>query len=144
MTKVYFDSAYLVKCYLTDPGSAKIRKLATASEHVYSSALCLVEFSCAVHRAVREKTITANQAADVRRAFALHVREGVVALIPISDSILDSAQAFVAMMPADLFLRAGDALHLASARDEGFSEIWSNDRHLLNAASHFGIIGCSL
>jgi predicted nucleic acid-binding protein len=41
-------------------------------------------------------------------------------------------------------LRAGDAIHLASARHEGFSEIWTNDRHMLKAASHFGLAGRSV
>jgi hypothetical protein len=31
-----------------------------------------------------------------------------------------------------------------SARDAGFSEIWSNDRHLLAAARHFGLRGRSV
>jgi len=65
-------------------------------------------------------------------------------LIPVSDAILHSVQSFVATMPANLVLRSGDALHLASARHEGFSEIWTNDRHMLRAASNFGIVGRSV
>lgn len=144
MKKVYFDSAYLVKCYLTDPDSEKVRKLATGAGAIFSSAFCLAEVTCAVHRAVREKSLTASQAAEVRRAFSSHLREGFITLIPVSDSILYSVQDFVATMPANLFLRSGDALHLASAQLEGFSEIWSNDRHMLRAASHFGVAGRSV
>ena len=144
MKKIYFDSAYLVKCYLTDPDSERVRKLATGAGAIFSSSFCLAEVACAVQRALREKSITANQASEVRRAFALHLREGAITLIPVSDSILYSVQASVATMPANLFLRSGDALHLASAQVEGFSEIWSNDRHMLRAASHFGVAGRSV
>jgi hypothetical protein len=42
-------------------------------------------------------------------------------------------------LPAGVFLRAGDAIHLGSARLAGFSEVWSNDGHLLAAAGQFGL-----
>ena len=141
MTGVYFDSAYLAKCYLGDPDSEKVRKVFVSAGTVCSTALCLAEVACAIHRAVREKTITPAQASDSRAAFASHIKSGLILLIPVSDAILHSVQSFVATMPANLLLRSGDALHLASARHESFSEIWSNDRHILRAAPHFEIVG---
>ena len=141
---VYFDSAYLVKCYLSDPDSEQVRKVFIRAGTVSSSALCLAEVACAAHRAVREKSITAAQAADVRLVFASHIRGGIIVLIPVSDAILDAVQSFVATLPPNTFLRAGDAVHLASAQLEGFAEIWSNDRHMLKAASHFGLAGRSV
>jgi predicted nucleic acid-binding protein len=42
-----------------------------------------------------------------------------------------------------LNLRAGDAIHLAAAQGAGFTEIWSNDKHLLRAAPAVGLIGKS-
>jgi prevent-host-death family protein len=45
--------------------------------------------------------------------------------------------------PQDVPLRAGGALHLATALEVGEQEVWTNDRHLLGAASHFGIVGRS-
>ena len=144
MRGVYFDSAYLVKCYLGDPDSEKVRKLFVSAGAVCSTALCLAEVACAIHRAVREKTITQAQASDSREALTSHIKGGLIMLIPVSDAILHSVQSVVATMPVNLFLRSGDALHLATARHEGFSEIWSNDRHMLRAASHFGIVGRSV
>jgi len=141
---IYFDSAYLVKCYLTDPDSQRVRKLAARAGAIFSSSVCLAEFACAVHRATREKAITPSQSVEIRRAFSASVREGIISVIPLSERILDSLQDFLATMPIDLFLRSGDAIHLASARQEGFSEIWTNDRHLLRAAPHFGMVGRSV
>jgi predicted nucleic acid-binding protein len=43
-----------------------------------------------------------------------------------------------------MYLRAGDAIHLAAAQGAGFTEIWSNDRHLLQAAPAFGLTGKSV
>jgi len=42
------------------------------------------------------------------------------------------------------YVRAGDAIHLASAKDAGFQEIWTNDRRLLQAAQYFDLVGKSV
>ena len=42
--------------------------------------------------------------------------------------------------PPDVPLRAGDAIHTATALE---TEIWTNDRHLLAAVAHFGLAGRS-
>ena len=47
-------------------------------------------------------------------------------------------------LPPTTFMRAGDALHLASAADKGFAEIHSSDKHLLAAAPHFGLTGVTI
>ena len=140
----YFDSAYLAKCYLKDPESNKVRELVTRVQQVYSSALCIAEVSCALHRSVRERTITRDEASHLRATFLLDVSTGTMKMIPVTDIILRAVEATVARMPDTVFLRASDAVHLASAQHEGFTEIWSNDRHMLKAASHFGLAGRSV
>ena len=42
-------------------------------------------------------------------------------------------------LPVTCLIRAGDAIHIASAIDSGFEEIWSNDRRLLAAAEAVGL-----
>jgi predicted nucleic acid-binding protein len=141
---LYLDSAYLAKCYLEEPDSDKVRKRVLTSEIVCCSALCIAEVSCTLHRAVREKIIGRGHATYLRQTFFSDLSLGIVQLIPVSENILRVVDAVIAKLPSTIFLRAGDAVHLASAQSEGFQEIWSNDRHMLRAASNFGIIGRSV
>lgn len=95
------------------------------------------------HRHVREEVLSSRQAVAQFRYFLSDVRRGVWTLLPCSERLLEEAAQTVLRLPAGVFLRGGDAIHLAAARDAGFTEIWSNDRHLLAAASHFGLTGQS-
>ena len=144
MKNVYFDSAYLVKCYIEEPDSNKVFTLVQSVEAVYSSVVCIAEVACALHRSVRERIITREYADYARQAFSRDSTRGIVQLIPLSEDILRAVETVTARLPSTIFLRAGDAIHLASAQLEGFAQIWSNDRHMVKAASHFGLAGCSV
>jgi predicted nucleic acid-binding protein len=50
----------------------------------------------------------------------------------------------ISALPSTLYLRDGDAIHLAAAQGAGFAEIWSSDKSLLAAAPHFGLAGKSV
>ena len=76
--------------------------------------------------------------------FSADVQDGLFTLLPLSESLLRKVQLAMQELPPDVFLRAGDAVHLVSAREAGFTEIWSNDRRLLAAARHFGLKGRSV
>lgn len=47
-------------------------------------------------------------------------------------------------IPRTTLLRAADALHLACAAEQGFTEVYSNDRHLLATAPLFGLKGFNI
>jgi predicted nucleic acid-binding protein len=144
LTGVYFDAAYLVKCYVQDPDSERVRELVRSTEFVFSSALSIAEVACARHRMVREKTIGGDRAEFLTKTFSDDVSMGSFRLIPVSETILRIVETMMPKLPSSVYLRAGDAIHLATAQQEGFSEIWTNDRHMLRAAPHFGIVGSSV
>jgi predicted nucleic acid-binding protein len=95
---------------------------------LYSSAICIAEIACLAHRKVREGPITPADAAKRRD-------------VPVTDRLLRRVESATRALPPSCYLRTFDALHLVTAADSGFLEIWTNDRHMLAAAPHFGLVG---
>ena len=81
------------------------------------------------------------QGRELTDLFRNHVEAGFWNLAPVTDALLRKTVALIRGLPAGVPLRAGDAIHLATALDVGETEIWTNDRRLLAAAAHVGLEG---
>lgn len=139
--KLYFDTAYLAKCYWNEPDGVAVRAMARGAEGLFSSAICIAEMACVAHRQVREGHVTAADAAIRCDLFLEDISRGVISTVPVSDRLLRRVEAVTRALPADCFLRACDALHLVTASDAGFTGVWTNDRHMLAAAPYSGLTG---
>jgi len=139
--RLYFDTAYLAKCYLNEPDGRAVRKLARRASSLCSSMLALAELACVFQRQIREGRLSGDEAADWRGRFLEDVRNGVWVLLPVTERVLYRVESLVAALAPGAYVRAGDAIHLVTALEAGFTEIWTNDRHLLNAAPRFGLSG---
>jgi predicted nucleic acid-binding protein len=62
----------------------------------------------------------------------------------VTSELLEKARRAVLDRPSKVFLRSGDALHLACAEEHGFQEVYTNDRHMLKAARHFHLTGVNV
>lgn len=62
----------------------------------------------------------------------------------MNDAVASRAFELIHGLPSNVFIRAGDAMHLACAAVNGFTEVFSNDRHLLKAAEYFGVRGTNV
>lgn len=140
---VYFDSACIAKFYLEEPDSAAIAALAEASGKVHSSVLGKLEVSSVFHRKLREGAIDARGHAALERQFDADCAQGLWIWIPVSAALIDRARAAYARASKKQFMRAADALHLASASAHDFREVYSNDRQVLAAAPLFGLRGAT-
>jgi predicted nucleic acid-binding protein len=138
---VYLDSAYIAKFYLNESDSGAVRATIAGPGPFVSSAWCLAEVTCAIHRVTREGRMTPRECLEVILSFLEDVDSGFWKLVPVTDKLLRRVSLLVSGAPPNLFLRAGDAVHLSTAQDQGETEIWTNDRHLLAAAQHFGLAG---
>jgi predicted nucleic acid-binding protein len=140
---VYLDTAYIAKCYLNEPDAAAVRALVAGRVGLTSSAWSVAEMACIFQRHVREGGLTRAQAASLRKLFIGDATGGVWTLVPVSRSLLDAVDERVSKLRKNVYLRAGDAVHLITAKEAGFHEVWTNDRHMLGAARHFGLVGRS-
>jgi predicted nucleic acid-binding protein len=142
--KLYFDTAYLAKCYWNEPDGRLVRELARRADGLYSSAICVAEMACLAQRKVREGPTTAAEAEIRRDLFLEDIGNGVITAVPVAERLLRRVEAATRGLPPSCHLRTLDALHLVTAADSGFSDIWTNDRHMLAAAPHFGLVGRSV
>jgi predicted nucleic acid-binding protein len=140
---VYLDSAYLAKYYVNERDSEAVRQVIGQAPLRISSTWVIAEVTCVFHRHVREGVLSGSQAQGLLDAFLRHIHDDVWRLIPVTERLLRRASYLVSNLPAGVFLRAGDAVHLTTAAEYGEPEIWTNDRHLLAAAPHFGVTGRS-
>jgi len=138
---LYFDSAYIAKFYINEPESLAIRALVRSTGGIKSSSLAIAEVQCTFHRWTREAALSGRIAAALARAFEQDANDGLWTFLPVRDSMLWRVGSLVSSLPADVFVRAGDALHLMTAKESGEPDVWTNDRHMLAAAPRFGLVG---
>lgn len=136
---IYLDTCYILKCYLTEHGSPEVRELVSAADGVASAVHARVEFVAAIHRHWREGRLARKEMEGVLQVFDADCEQGYWRWLPMTEIVMNAAHAAFRSLPSDVFLRTGDALHLACAQHYGFSEVFSSDRHLLQAADAFGI-----
>ena len=89
--KLYFDTAYLGKCYWNEPDGKLVRELARSADGLYSSAICIAEMACLAHRKVREGPITSHDATVRRNLFLDDVNSRVITALPVTERLLRRA-----------------------------------------------------
>jgi predicted nucleic acid-binding protein len=136
---IYFDSTYIIKCYLAEPGSRQVLALAQSHPGRACALHGRIEFWFGIKRHVREANLSAEQADGVYHQFVLDEAAGLWLFLPITRALVEMSCTRLAALPPGIPCRAADALHLTCAVEEGFTEIYSNDRHLLGAATYFGL-----
>ena len=140
---MYFDAAYVAKFYLNEPDSVRVRVVANSVPFIRTSELTLVEFRTVLHRNIREGLISVADARSFSARFERHMSIGLWRAVPADAALLRRTAQMLLVTPPTSFLRAADAIHIMSAREAGEAEVWTSDRHMLNAAPLFGLTGRS-
>lgn len=141
---IYFDSNYIIKCYLNEPGSREVLALAQSHSGRACSLHGRLEFWSGIKRHARQQTLSAGDVERVFRQFIQDEATGLWLFLPVEESMIRRACSQLATLPDDVSCRAADALHLTCAVENRFAEIYSNDHHLLAAAAHFGLKGTNV
>jgi predicted nucleic acid-binding protein len=136
---IYFDAAYIAKCYLNEPGSPQVVRLAASSYTVVSCELARLEVTAVFRRHCVEGRITTQTFSELLQRFAADEAAGAWEWLPITSALVQAACQRLPALPSDVPLRTLDALHLTCAKENGFVEVHTNDRHMLQAASYFGL-----
>ena len=140
---IYLDASYLVRLYYKDHGYEAVRALA-ATAPIACALHGRAEVVSALHRKFRDGNITPALYTTALQEFSYENRAEAFRWLPLSHTIFDRLDRIYSSLPANIFLRSGDAIHLACAAENGFNEIYSNDQHLLAAARHFRLKGLNV
>lgn len=138
---IYFDTAYLAKCYLREPGCEAVRLLATSAGRIACCEMGRVELNAVFHRHLREGKLTSEQFHIVFAQFAADEVDVLWKWLPVTSRLLAKTGNAFRQLPSGVFVRAADALHLTCTRENGFDMVYTNDQHMLAAAETFGIEG---
>ncbi len=141
---IYFDAAYIAKCYLNEPGADRVRQLAYGSDGLASCELARLEFAAILTRHLRERHVTRREVTAILKTFERDEQTGVWQWFAVTAALLEKARRAVLEVPNTVFLRSGDALHLACAQEQGFHDVYTNDRHMLQAARYFHLTGVNV
>ena len=141
VTSVYFDSALIAKFYVNEPGRDAVRALAREMGRVVTSGVAVAEVSAALHRKLREGAVDHDVFEALIGQFEHDLEDGLWYLAGPSEELFQQVHAFFKTLDGAVFVRSLDALHLITARSEGFERVYSNDRHLLKACAQPGLEG---
>jgi len=137
---IYFYTSYLVRLYYADPGADAVRSLA-ATDNIACAAHGQVEMIAAFHRKLREGAIKPAAYAALLGQLRAHDEAGAFQWLAQGSEIFARIARVYAKLPPTVYLRAADAIHLATAAEAGFKVVYSNYTHLLVAAKQFDIGG---
>jgi predicted nucleic acid-binding protein len=141
---IYFDTAYLAKCYLNEYGSSEVKQLATEDGRVACCEFGRMELAATFHRNLRQNSITPSEFRLLWKQFDLDEANRIWNWLPVNHELItDVTNRFRKLAPS-VYLRSADALHLTCAIQHGFKKIHSSDGHLLAAAKTYGIKGVNV
>lgn len=131
---LYFDTSFIAPLYIPEPNSDEVRQLTytLSQQYIAISEWTCVEFSSMVARRVRMQQLGEDAAQGLLTAFERISHTQFVILTP-SQADYRMAERFLRNFATGL--RAGDALHLAIAKNNGASHVYSLDQGLIKAAA---------
>ncbi len=135
---IYLDTSFLAPFYLQEATSISVETilLSLPTPQIAISDWTIVEFASLLSRRVRMNELTPELMAAVMQSFQNDATcSYTIFTVTTADFVL--ATEFIRQWETGL--RAGDALHLAIARNRKIENLLSLDRGLIDAAQRFGI-----
>jgi len=135
---LYLDTSLLAPLFLPEATSTKVARFVERlpAGDLAVSSWTQVEFSSVLARAVRMRDMTADEATRAGTRFASVLAQSFIILLP---GAVDFAVARKFVAHYETGLRAGDALHLAIAKNHAVERVYSLDRGMIRAGKTLGI-----
>jgi uncharacterized protein len=135
---LYFDTSFLVPLFIEEATSTKIERFLKRKSglDLAISHWTRVEFSSLLAREVRRGALDRRAALAVDAQFETVAAESFLIFLPVADDF-DLCKEYLRRYATGL--RAGDALHLAIATNQGAETIYSLDKGLLRAGRKLGL-----
>lgn len=136
---LFCDTSTLAKYYVPENDSAAVRARLDKEDQVALSELARAELMGVFHRRLREHKWTKDEFLAVVRQFSNDDIGGFWSWLPLDSVIVEQSVKTFTTLPATIFLRTADCLHLVTALHHGFQEIHTHDTHQIQAASALGL-----
>ena len=136
---IYFDTAYIIKCYINEIGSEEVRTLAVKHDAITCCEFGRMELSTALHRSLREGKIGSEYFDTVHEQLRQDEEDHLWTWLPLSREIMEGVTTMFGTLPATTYLRTGDAIHLKCAATNNVSSLYTNDTHMIEAAQYVDI-----
>ncbi len=136
---MFCDTSAVAKLYVAEPESPALRVLLEQDDQRFVSELVRVELMGVFHRQLRDNAWSRENFAAAVRQFNTDDIGGFWTWIPLDSAILEAAAKTYATLPATVFLRAADCIHLITGLQSNFPEIYTYDRHQTLAAPLLGL-----
>ena len=140
----YFDACYIAKFYLAERDSQAVIAFAQTQSSVSCVLLGKAEVIAVFHRKFREGIVDYQGFQLLCDQFESDCANGLWHWHPVDDHLVSRSIQFNRALPATVFLRASDALHLTCAAEQGLTAIYTSDRHMIAAALAFGLRAVTL
>lgn len=136
---VFCDTSTLAKYYVPEAESPKVRGALDRASVVSASDLTRTELMAVFHRRWREGKWDQGTMTHTMRQFEQDDLSGYWGWVPVDRAVTDLAARMFASLPSTVFLRAADAIHLATAMRQGAKALHTHDVHQAKAAAVLGI-----
>ena len=135
---IYLDTSFLAPFYIQEATSTSVETvlLNLPSQTLAISDWTIVEFASLLSRRVRINELTPELMTAVMGSFQEDAAQSYTVFTVTTADFMLAAELIQQWSTG---LRAGDALHLAIARNRGVENLLSLDRGLLDAAQQFSI-----
>lgn len=136
---IFCDTSTIAKLYVPERESEVVRQRLESEDEVCVSELARPELMGVFHRRLREGRWSQADFQAAVRQFSHDDIGDFWTWLPLNREIITAAANTYATLPADVFLRTADCLHLITALQHNFTTIHTHDRHQTAAAATLGL-----